>query len=407
VWKEPEAVSGVTYSRGGAGMNKLLVIDDQPQVLEMVSHFLDSAGYNVVTAQNGQEGLDLARHWRPDLILCDIMMPGMSGYDVLAGTREDVDLATTPFIFLTAKASREDRREGMTRGADDYLTKPFSADELLDTVKAQIEKHAVFQERYQQKINLLRQGLSTILPHELRTPLTLILAHTSMLMEAGADLDRNDVLDMVKVVHDSGLRLHRLLENMLMYVVMEGDTHLPLEQPVTPSARPVIADAATSRAEEANRSRDIHLSLVDGCLHIHPFHLRKMVDELLDNAFKFSTAGQRVRLEVRNDGGHFDLRVEDRGRGMSEQQIENIDVYVQFNRYVFEQQGAGMGLFVVKRLVELYHGTMKIQSQAGRGTMVHVRIPNVWETSACEEKKENVTAGLPARSSSAGRIPPI
>ncbi|HET6569691.1 MAG TPA: response regulator, partial [Rhodothermales bacterium] len=160
-------------------MKKLLVIDDQIEILEIVSDILEAEGYRVFTAPNGIQGFDTARRFRPDLILCDIMMPGMNGYDVLQATRRDIELATTPFIFLTAKAGPEDLRTGMALGADDYLIKPFGDRELLDAVRTQLAKNAALRERFQQQIELLRQGLSTILPHELRTPLTLILAHTS------------------------------------------------------------------------------------------------------------------------------------------------------------------------------------------------------------------------------------
>src|SRR5690606_24020421 len=172
-------------------------------------------------------GLDRAREYQPDLILCDVMMPGLNGYDVLEEVRGDLQLSATPFIFLTAKASTEDLRTGMRLGADDYLTKPFSADELVAAIETRIRKHVSMQERFEQRIELLRQGLSTTLPHELRTPLTLILAHTSLLLEAYDSFDRDSILDSLKAVNEAGLRLHRLLENLLIYVEMSGDATLP------------------------------------------------------------------------------------------------------------------------------------------------------------------------------------
>ncbi len=359
-------------------MEKLLIIDDQPQVLEIVSYLLDAEGYEVMTATNGREGLEAAKQFRPDLIICDIMMPGMNGYDVLEAARRDPDLATIPFIFLTAKATPGDLRTGMTAGADDYLTKPFTDEELLAAVRTQLSKRAIVQDRFQQKIDLLRQGISTILPHELRTPLTLILAHTSLLLETGPTLDKDSLMEMIRTIHESGLRLHRLLENLLVYVSMEGDTGLPVEAPLTPHAKVAILDAAIKRAEAHNRPEDLRTNVTDGEIRMHAFHLRKIIEELVDNAFKFSSRGKPVRLVVTRDDGDLCIEVSDEGRGMSQEQIETIDAYVQFKRYIFEQQGAGVGLTLTKRLVELYGGTFQIDSASGVGTTARIRIPHAW-----------------------------
>ncbi len=359
-------------------MEKLLVIDDQPQVLEIVSYLLSANGYAVATAKNGREGLEAARQIKPDLILCDVMMPGMSGYDVLQAARQDADLLATPFVFLTAKASPEDLRAGMNLGADDYLTKPFTEEQLLAAVRTQLEKRAAVNERFQQKLDLLRQGLSTILPHELRTPLTLILAHTSLLMETASSLDRPTIVEMVQTIHESSLRLHRILENLLAYVSTEGDNSLLLENPLTPRARTVILDGATRRAEAYKRTDDLRAEVADGTLRMHPFHLRKIVEELVDNAFKFSPSGRPVRLSASAEDGAFVMTVADEGRGMTTEQIEQIDAYVQFKRYIFEQQGAGVGLTLSKRLVELYGGTFRIETAQERGTTIRIHVPNVW-----------------------------
>jgi signal transduction histidine kinase len=111
---------------------------------------------------------------------------------------------------------------------------------------------------------------------------------------------------------------------------------------------------------------------------MHSFHLRKIVEELVDNAFKFSSTGQQVRLTVTQDDGELCIEVADQGRGMSQEQIDAIDAYVQFKRYIFEQQGAGVGLTLSKRLVELYGGTLQIESAASNGTTIRVRIPGAW-----------------------------
>ena len=127
-------------------MTKILLIEDEAGIRMTVSLMLKAEGYDVTTAQNGHKGLEAARDNAPDLILCDVNMPQMDGFQVLEEMRKEPALAVTPFIFLTARTDRSDMRQGMNLGADDYLTKPFTRDELLQAVTARIRKHETSRE---------------------------------------------------------------------------------------------------------------------------------------------------------------------------------------------------------------------------------------------------------------------
>ena len=121
-------------------MEKILVIEDEPGVRENLAEILQLAQYEVVVAVDGMEGIELARQHRPDLIICDVMMPRMDGFEVLKTLQANPELATIPLIFLTAMADLENLREGMDLGADDYLTKPFELDELLISINSRLRK---------------------------------------------------------------------------------------------------------------------------------------------------------------------------------------------------------------------------------------------------------------------------
>jgi DNA-binding NarL/FixJ family response regulator len=121
-------------------MKTVLIIEDQPDMRKNLATILRMEGYAVLAAEDGRSGLGLAQEEKPDLILCDVMMPAMDGHDVLRALREDRTVAGTPFIFLTAKGEKHDQRTGMNLGADDYLTKPVSATDLLATVSARLER---------------------------------------------------------------------------------------------------------------------------------------------------------------------------------------------------------------------------------------------------------------------------
>ncbi|MDA0267367.1 MAG: EAL domain-containing response regulator [Cyanobacteria bacterium] len=128
--------------------HKVLVIEDDEFILDIVSECLEAEGFEVRQAPHGQAGLALAHQIHPDLIICDVSMPYLNGYEVLKKLRENCLIAATPFIFLTAKADRPDIRKGMVLGADDYLTKPFTQDELLEAVKAQLNKFEIFRQSF-------------------------------------------------------------------------------------------------------------------------------------------------------------------------------------------------------------------------------------------------------------------
>lgn len=118
--------------------SKILIIEDQATMRRNVALMLQLEGYTAISAANGVEGLDIARRERPDLILCDVMMPEMDGHGVLRAMRADESLRHIPFVFLSAKGDRNDAREGLELGADDYLTKPVVREDLLNAVKARL-----------------------------------------------------------------------------------------------------------------------------------------------------------------------------------------------------------------------------------------------------------------------------
>lgn len=142
-------------------MKKILLIEDNPDMRDNTSEILDLANYVVVTAENGKQGVEMAKKENPDLIICDIMMPDLDGYGVLHILGKDPKLASVPFIFLTAKAEKSDMRKGMNLGADDYLVKPFDKMELLDAVETRIRRNEYFKKNYTRDLSGLVDFIQT------------------------------------------------------------------------------------------------------------------------------------------------------------------------------------------------------------------------------------------------------
>lgn len=134
-------------------MKKILVIEDHLDVRENITEILELSNYTVSAAENGKTGVERAKQWLPDLIVCDIMMPEMDGYEVLEKLSQNEKTASIPFVFLTAKSEKQDWRKGMNLGADDYLFKPFESQELLEAVKVRIQKNDFLQQKFSKTLN--------------------------------------------------------------------------------------------------------------------------------------------------------------------------------------------------------------------------------------------------------------
>jgi two-component system, sensor histidine kinase and response regulator len=361
--------------------NKILVIEDDPAILTTMLDALSLEGFDTTGAENGRIGLQRVQDYQPDLIISDIMMPDLDGHEVLTHLRNDPATATIPLIFLTAKTSRTDVRQGMTLGADDYLTKPFTTDELLTAVSTQLSKRAALAELADKRLEELRQTIILTLPHELRTPLTSILGFAQILVNDAQTTPPERIADMATRIVKAGQRLQRLIENYLVYAQLEMTSTNPewlqaLQSKCTGNAQLIIRNQATVKARQVNREADLVLSSeAIPQVQISEYYLAKIVLELVDNAFKFSKAGTPVYAFATLQDDRVVLRVTDRGRGMTREQIADIGAYMQFNRKIHEQQGSGFGLIIAKRLAELHNGELTIESTLQPQTTVSVALP--------------------------------
>ncbi len=187
----------------------------------MIHLALKQKGFEVIEAPNGADGIERARKELPDLILCDINMEKVDGYLTLASLRNEAPTAAIPFILMTGLADNAGMRHGMELGADDYLPKPFTTDALYAAVDARLKKAQTVRDEAERKLASLRDNISLMLPHELRTPLNGILAYGEMLATDAATLKAAEVAEMGHVIHQSGKRLERLIENFLIYAQLE------------------------------------------------------------------------------------------------------------------------------------------------------------------------------------------
>ncbi|RMF76343.1 MAG: response regulator [Chloroflexi bacterium] len=363
-----------------ATMSTILVIDDDSDIRDYLGNILKAKGFETICAENGRVGLEMVQVYRPDVIICDIAMPHLDGYDVLETLRSQPETATLPVIMLSARRERSDIRYGMELGADDYLTKPFHGREVYAAVEAQLKKQETYAREIEDTLTVLRRNIIYALPHEVRTPLMQILGFAEMLELDYKSAKPDDILRAAQVISSAGRRLERLMENYLTYAQIEliasdVDQLKALRNFIVPDAGSIIERQAVEVAQQVGREQDLRIDVVKQALQISELDLCKIVSELVHNAFKFSEPGSEVEVIAEYKDKQYVIDITDRGRGMTDEQIDQIGAYMQFDRVFFEQQGIGFGLTIAKRLTELHQGYFEIESVPNQSTCVRLSFP--------------------------------
>jgi len=362
-------------------MYKVLIIEDDTSVRQNLLDLLALEDFKVIAAENGRIGVQLAQEEIPELIICDVMMPELDGHSVLKLLRQEPITATIPFIFLTAKSDKTDFRQGMELGADDYLTKPFTRAELLAAITSRLEKQVIVNQQSQQKLDDLRSSITFSLPHEMRTPLNGILGFSELLIKDANILNSHEICEMAEGIHKSAERLLRLIQNFLLYAELEiiatdQDRINLLQSYQTVFPTITLTNLITEKAKQAGRAADLQVNLHTHCRpRLSETRLYKIIEELIDNALKFSSSGTIIQVNSTYIKNKFTLSFIDHGRGMTSAQIAELGAYRQFERKLYEQQGSGLGLIIVKRLAELHGGELQIDSKPDEKTLVQVVLP--------------------------------
>lgn len=363
-------------------VKKILLIDDSEFILESTSTLLMFEGYEVITADNGEDGIKMAIDEMPDLIICDVSMPGFSGYDVVEKIRATTSTLSIPFIFLTAFTEKSKMREGMEKGANDYLTKPFTKKELIAAINSQWKSVANVETKVASQVEIVGKKLNYALPHEFRTVISQLLNSVTVLRDNIEILEKSDVVEVCDQMSVIIKRLNRITENFLLFTKLENYANSPDSIEELRSAQvdepfAIINDVAENVAVkydrisdivELNATFDISVSMASDLFH-------RLVDEILDNAFKFSHKGSIVSIDSTIKGDKFYVIVADLGKGMSKEQLKSLGAFMQMNREKNEQQGVGIGLSIAKKIVELHDGTFEISSELNKGTSIEFSVP--------------------------------
>jgi two-component system sensor histidine kinase/response regulator len=361
----------------------ILVVEDEPRILQVISLLLQQADYQVLEASDGEAALSLLNESIPDLIISDVKMPGIDGFTLCEQVRANPDFLQVPFIFLTAKGERADIRRGMSLGADDYLTKPFEPEELLSAVRVRLARAVETKEAIVRASTDLQERIIRTLTHEFRSPLALVVGYVDLLEATGQKITDSSFQSILQGLHSGSSRLVSLVDDFLLLSKLEtGAIHREIEQfpPVSLVPDLIVQLLATQAQDQANAKKisvTIQCSAPDLTVAINGQHLGEIARRLFDNAIKFSkSSGGRILITTGKEQDYWVLHVIDNGIGIRQEALAWIfEAFQQVDRDQLEQQGTGVGLAIVRGLVEAYGGRVGVESVLGQGSTFSVHLP--------------------------------
>ncbi|HEY2293428.1 MAG TPA: ATP-binding protein [Thermoanaerobaculia bacterium] len=351
-----------------ANAPRLLLVEDNADLRSFLAARL-ARRYRVETASDGAAGLDVARRVHPDLVVTDVMMAGMDGFELCRRLKADPTFAATPVILLTARAGAEAAAEGLDAGADDYVVKPFALRELEARIAAHLRAREIERQLHERESRLAAIGqMTSSVVHDLRNPLTLVkgyadLAH-ALALRGG---DAATIARELETVRSESDRLRRMIEEILDYA-RGGVPRLAVE---TLLARGYLAEILQPLAADL-RERGIEVSIdlrLDDSLRVtlDRDRVQRVLENLLINAREaLATWGLAKRIAIRAgvDEGSLALRVADSGPGIPEDAVEHLFEPFATNG---KQQGTGLGLVTVRNLVKAHGGEVRVEAKAPEG----------------------------------------
>jgi two-component system, sensor histidine kinase and response regulator len=346
---------------------KMLIIDDEKKLLLGLKAVMVREGFDVLTADEGEEGVQLAKEFLPDVIICDVMMPSQNGFQLKKLLTEDTRTAEIPFIFLTARTSKTDKLAGFNQGADDYITKPFNVDELVARVQAILRRNEIGRQsglkEMESTLEKVKRSIATNLAHELRTPLGIILASLDLAIQEKYNGNTQD-LDWYL---QSSLSSAQKLSMLIMDLILLND----IDQGKLSKFRRVIDldfrfHEPLHKVVNAYQGKNLNLEVtVDpgAVIHAPEVEFSHAISHLIDNACKFSPHGAAVSIHLAAYGiGGCSLVIENEGSSIPVELREKV-----FDRYYQIQQGdarpyggLGVGLTVARAVAQACGGSVEI-----------------------------------------------
>jgi two-component system, sensor histidine kinase and response regulator len=352
----------------------ILIVDDNNKNLQVLGSILKESHYKVAVAKDGPSAISLASKINPDLILLDVMMPGMSGFEACAKMKSMENTRNIPIIFLSARNESSDIVQGFTAGGVDYVTKPFIKEELL----ARIRNHLLikYTEEELKEMIAAKDKFFSIIAHDLKNPIASLVSLVDMLETNLDRYDHQKLQKLLKGISEAAHTQYKLQENLLEWSrIQTGSIKVNLTS--FNLAEAIMESMDASKGSALTKNIDLQY---DGENWVFVMADRYMIDTVLrniiSNAIKFSYKNSKVLIKCSKKETVAEVSVTDHGIGISD---ENIDAIFKIKTGSMlgtnKEKGTGLGLVVCKEFIEKNEGGIKVESEEGKGSVFTFTLP--------------------------------
>lgn len=366
----------------------ILIVDDVPKNLQVLGTILYQQGCEIAMADSGDSALETLEEIKPAMILLDVMMPEMDGYEVCRRIKSNPETSDIPVIFLTAKTETEDIVKGFKLGAVDYLTKPFNSEELIARVRTQLELHdkreqlkelnATLEDKVYQRTQQLNKANTklkqldnsksyflSLLAHELNTPLTGIDGYVKLLK---MEIDNSEHLDYLNSISESVNRLHRFSNFSQLITRIQNDSYHFLIEDIPLK---MLINAAIISSDTAIKAKNItvvqNVPAEDTTVKGDSYLIQKVIEIILDNAIKYSNPDSKITINLTQTADDVRLDIKDRGTGFTKESLENVFAFFESDNLMSHGEGLGLGLATAKIIMDSHNAVIKAQNNIDFG----------------------------------------
>ncbi|NIA29813.1 MAG: response regulator [Actinobacteria bacterium] len=353
----------------------IFIVDDVAKNLQVLGTILKRQNYKIAFATNGKQALENINNISPDLILLDVMMPELDGFEVCKRLKADEKTKDIPVIFLTAKTEIEDVVNGFELGAVDYVTKPFNATELLARVKTHVEL-----KRSREKLQELvatKDMFFSIIAHDLRSPFATISAFISLISKYFGKIPKEEIDELLESLKETSDSTRELLDNLLQWSRSQtGTIQFSPEMVAVGEMIKTNLGLLTETAENKKISLKPRLDFT-GEIKIDKDMIDLVIRNLVINALKFTPSGGEITVATQKTDGTVEISVNDTGVGIAPEMIPKLFSVADKISTVGTagEKGSGLGLILCKEFVEKHSGKLVVESRVGEGSSFRIQLP--------------------------------
>lgn len=364
---------------------KILIVDDDRLNISILGKILKSEGYVLAEAGSGEQALETYAEFLPDLVLLDVMMPGIDGFETCRRLKRDYGTKSAPVIFITAKSESDDVVEGLGAGAADYLPKPFKPKEVLARIRSHLQNQILSEQQKTlveqlSKANYAKNRFLGMAAHDLRNPLASIRGIAEFLRDGAVGPLTPEQLDLIETIQGAAHSMLDLVNELLDLATIEAG-ELKLNVAPHDLGELVVKCVAMINREAIKKNTHVHFTppAEPVSLPFDPAKLKQVVDNLLSNAVKYSPPGSTITVLVSSDSAHntCSFAVRDQGPGIPEDERDRL--FKDFSRLSVKPTGGekstGLGLAICRKIVEAHRGTIAAENLPELGCEFRVTLP--------------------------------